>query len=194
MGHNGRLSFHALASSRELKVTRTAPLYYFESKVGLVAAVAEKGFNALTIRLRECLEKESGDWRSRLVELSATHARYALEQPQLYRAMHTAHLWRSVMKARTTHVRSRAFTWIRRAEASRDETFSVILDGVLRCVRSGQLEHDSPHSIARLLTVVVDGYLFQVLEEHVAADLPVEDHLQYVKHLVDPALPSFGNR
>jgi hypothetical protein len=33
-----------------------------------------------------------------------------------------------------------------------------------------------------------------VLEEHVAADLPVEDHVLYVKHLVDLALPGFGNR
>src|SRR5213596_1399865 len=45
------LSFTTLA--RDLKLTRTAPLHYFGSAIGLLAAIADKGFEELTVRLRE---------------------------------------------------------------------------------------------------------------------------------------------
>lgn len=126
------LSFSTVADG--LKLTRTAPIYYFGSRDGLLAAIAEYGFHELTSQLRQ--QREAGDGSERTVkQLALTYANYAFQPPELYRAMHASDLW----KAATTDARnqkrtdagaaSKAETWVRRATASRDATFCGILDG-----------------------------------------------------------------
>src|SRR5262245_24705955 len=46
-----KLTFDEVAGRLEL--TRSAPFYYFGNRVGLLAAIAQRGFERLTSRLRE---------------------------------------------------------------------------------------------------------------------------------------------
>jgi len=83
------LSFSMVAD--DLKVTRTAPLYYFGSRLGLLAAIAEYGFREVLAKLQQ--QREAGGGSDRPAKhLALSYAEYALENPELYRAMHASDL------------------------------------------------------------------------------------------------------
>jgi hypothetical protein len=51
--------------------------------------------------------------------------------------------------------------------------------------QAGGIRKSDPGRVARVLTTVVDGYLFQVLEERVGADLGTREHLSELRRLLD---------
>ena len=187
----GALSFRTLAE--DLEVTRTAPLYYFGTTVGLVAAVAEHGFSELTSGLRGVRESSEDS----LKDLALAYARFALLNPHLYRAMHTPELWQAVTEADDRQGRAyekataKAATWIQKAERSRHAAFrefqlaveSAEADGLLKEEPRGQ-----GGSSAHLLTCVVDGFLFHHFEEQVGAGISRKRLLKDLEFLLDRAL------
>lgn len=185
------LSFTTVAD--DLKLTRTAPIYYFGSRDGLLAAIAEHGFNELTSQLRK--RREGGDGSERTVkQLAVTYAGYAFQHPELYRAMHASDLW----KAATTDARkqtrtnegaaSKTETWIQRATHSRDSAFVEFLIAIHHAQFTGYLRKHPTGEIAHLVTSIVDGFLFHYFQAQVAIDLTSTARLAFLERLLDQAL------
>ncbi|MGZ3541110.1 MAG: TetR/AcrR family transcriptional regulator [Vulcanimicrobiaceae bacterium] len=86
-GGLGTLTLRELA--RRLGVTHAAPYAHFADKRALLEAVAEIGFNRLTVELQSARERASEPGAA-LVELARAYMRFATEQPELYRLMFAA--------------------------------------------------------------------------------------------------------
>ena len=177
------LNWRTLGALPELDVTGTAPLYYFGSKVGLLGAIAEKGFAELAARMR-AVRTAVTPGSDALVKVAVAHARFGLEHPRLYRAMHAAQLWH----APTIDAGTGRRNWTQAARQARDQAFAEWITAVGEAQAAGAVKRMPPAIAARILTAIVDGYVFQTFEEHVTPTQPLEEHLDDVAHLVDVTL------
>src|ERR1051326_7670913 len=195
------LSFRAVAD--DLKVTRTAPIYYFGSREGLLAAIAEQGFCELASRLRQ--QREAGDGSERtLKRLGLTYAAYAFQNAELYRVMHASDLWRAAIvrvpnkKRSDQEAAAKAKVWIEKAAGSRDAAFEEFVIAIRNAEAAGHLQREAPEDVAHLVTAIIDGFLFHHVQEHEATDLTTEALLKYVQKLLDLGLSglcvSIGSR
>jgi AcrR family transcriptional regulator len=194
------LTFSALAKYRTLRVTRTAPLYYFGSTVGLLAAIASFGFDELRNRLSEV--RRSGDASERTVKaLGLSYAAYAFQHEQLHRAMHASDLWRAASASQSSQKRvtktaaAKAQSWVQKAIDSRDAAFVEFVVAVSDAQKAGRLRNDEgerANGAANFITAVVDGFLFQHFEERVTENCTVEERLQRLGHFLDLALGGLG--
>jgi AcrR family transcriptional regulator len=166
-----------------LAKSATAPLYHFGTVEGLVGAVAEYGFNVLAKSLQNARSSSLDDPIERLNSLAQAHAKYGLENPQLYQAMHSASVWgRSKRSAKSS--RDKAGQWISRANKARDRAFDEYLTAV-----KGEAD-----SISHFVSVLVDGFLFQVREERVLEEKDTSEKLGYLKGLIEIAIDGLRAR
>jgi AcrR family transcriptional regulator len=187
----GALNFRTLAE--ELDVTRTAPLYYFGTTVGLIAAIAAYGLDELTSQLRRV--RESGG--DSLPRLALAYGKFALMNPNLYRAMHSPELWWATTDDETGARRAnqgaaeKAETWIQRAADLRRDAFREFELAVEDAIAGG-LAKEEPRgqkgASAHLLTTIVDGFLFHHFEERVGAGRSMKGLLADLEFLLDRAL------
>jgi AcrR family transcriptional regulator len=184
------LSFSAVAD--DVEVTRTAPLYYFGSRDGLLAAIAEYSFDELMNRLRE--QRAAGDESERTVKkLASTYADYAFRNPELYRVMHASDLWQAATvmhtpKRMTEASASKAEMWIQRAVRARNTGFREFISAIKAAQAAGRLrKEESPWDVAHVVTAIVDGFLFHYFQEYVARNLTLKARLAYVDKLLDLA-------
>jgi AcrR family transcriptional regulator len=177
-------------------VTRTAPLHYFGSTIGLLAAIATRGFDELRDQLSGV--RKAGDASERTVKaLGLAYAAYAFQNEHLYRAMHAADLWRAVTASQSSQKRGnktpspKAQNWIERAVASRDATFAEFVIAVTEAQEAGRLRNGVGNRTAdpaNFITAVVDGFLFQHFEERVTENCSPEERLQKLEHFLDLAI------
>jgi AcrR family transcriptional regulator len=177
------LNWRSLGARPELDITGTAPLYYFGSKAGLLGAVAEHGFGELATRLRK-VRTVTTPGTDALVRLSVAYAQFGLENPRLYQAIHAAQLWHSASADAGSSKRD----WIQAARDARDSAFAEFSEAVAEAQTAGALKRTPTGVAARALTALVDGFLFQSLEEHVDAMLALDERLAYVARLVNVLL------
>jgi AcrR family transcriptional regulator len=168
------LSFPRLAEWEGVDITATAPLHYFGSRVGLLGAIAERGFRDLAKRLTT-LERESSDSGAAVVQLAVAYAKYALNNRHLYRAIHEGSLWRAVTAPPTDRAAAKQRVWTTAAKEARNDAFDVFA----RAIRD---------TGARVVTCLVDGYLFQALEEQVDARHTIAKKLEDVERMVRVAV------
>jgi AcrR family transcriptional regulator len=173
------LNFRSLGARPELDITGTAPLYYFGSKVGLLGAVAEQGFGEVAARLRDVRSKATPGMDA-IVSVSIAYAQFGLENPRLYQAIHTAELWHSAVADTGASKRD----WVKAARDARDRAFVEFRRAVSEAQNAGALNRTPTDVAAQAMTALVDGYLFQALEENVDADHTLEKRLEYVARLV----------
>jgi AcrR family transcriptional regulator len=173
------LNFRSLGARPELDITGTAPLYYFGSKVGLLGAVAEQGFGEVAARLRDVRSKATPGMDA-IVSVSIAYAQFGLENPRLYQAIHTAELWHSAVADTGASQRD----WVKAARDARDRAFVEFRRAVSEAQNAGALNRTPTDVAAQAMTALVDGYLFQALEENVDADHTLEKRLEYVARLV----------
>jgi AcrR family transcriptional regulator len=178
-----RLSWRTLGALPELDVTGTAPLYYFKSKVGLLGAIAEQGFNEMAARLR-VVRAAATPGADALIKLAVECVRFGIENPHLYHAMHAAQLWHAPATDAVTGRRN----WTEAARRARDNVFGEFVTAVGDAQAAGALKPISRNIAARVLTAVIDGYLFQTLDENVGPARTLDEHLGYVAHLVQVTL------
>jgi AcrR family transcriptional regulator len=183
------LNWRALGARRELDITGTAPLYYFGSKIGLLGAVAEQGFEELSARLRS-VRAAATPGTDALVSLSVAYARFGLENRRLYHAIHAAQLWHSAGAETGASKRD----WIRAARDARDNAFAEFTKAVDEAHQAGALTSTPTDVAAQVLTALVDGYLFQSLEENVDAPQTLAERLAYVARLVTVTLTGLATR
>lgn len=85
-GELGTLSLREVA--RRAGVTPGAPYHHFKDKTSLLAAVAEEGFLALTVRMDAALAAVvASDARGRLAALARAYLTFARAHPSHYRVM-----------------------------------------------------------------------------------------------------------
>jgi AcrR family transcriptional regulator len=187
----GALSFRTLAA--ELDVTRTAPLYYFGTTVGLIAAIAAYGLDELTSELRRV--RESG--RDSLSGLALSYGKFALMNPHLYRAIHSPELWQATEDGDTVDGRAnpgameKAESWIRKAADARRAAFREFELAVEEAIAAGSVKEEprgQKGASAHLLTTIVDGFLFHHFEERVGSGSSRRTLLTDLEFLLDRAL------
>jgi Tetracyclin repressor-like, C-terminal domain len=119
-----------------------------------------------------------------LVKLAVECVRFGLENPHLYRAMHAAQLWHAPTIAGSTGRRN----WTQAARRARDNVFVEFVTAVGEAQAAGEIKSIAPNIAARVLTAVVDGYLFQTLDENAGPAKTPDEHLGCVAHLVEVTL------
>jgi AcrR family transcriptional regulator len=190
----GALNFRTLAEA--LRLTRTAPLYYFGTTVGLIAAVAGHGFDDLAERLRR-LRDSSQPSEQLLRDFALAYAEFALRRPHLYRAMHAPELWQvesdqteQLSRASETGL-EKARTWIQHANGARQAAFKEFELAVETTQAAGRVRADPQEQTgasAHLLAAIVDGFLFHHFAGHLGAGKAIGRLLTQLDVLVDRAL------
>jgi hypothetical protein len=122
---------------------------------------------------RACTESEH-------LTLSAVWRIFGLENPRLYQAIHTAELWHSAGADFGASKRD----WVKAARDARDRAFAEFHRAVSEAQKAGVLNRTPADVAAQAMTALVDGYLFQALEENVDADHTLDKRLEYVEDLV----------
>lgn len=190
----GALNFRTLAE--ELQLTRTAPLYYFGTTVGLIAAVAGHAFEDLATRLRDLHDPEEPS-DDLLRDFAMTYAEFALRRPHLYRAMHAPELWQAQSEQAGQPSRAneigldKARTWMQHADGARQAAFKEFELAVETTQAAGRVRADPQEQTgasAHLLTAIVDGFLFHHFAEHVGTRHAIDSLLARLDVLMDRAL------
>jgi AcrR family transcriptional regulator len=189
------LSFREIAKALSLR-SPAGPLYHYGTSTALLARVAEIQFDRLTAELDE----ERRTTGPRLLErIALRYADYALSNPHLYQAIHSPELWSAAVasdgnapvRGKPAGPKARELTAASIAEArkARNKAFEVFVRAVRQLIRSGELRRAcAPADVARMVTALVDGYLFQTFDENVAPDASAKERLEYIGELLDLAL------
>ena len=82
--------------------------------------------------------------------------------------------------------------WIQAARYARDKAFAEFSNVVQDAYDAGALASPPTDVDAQVLTALVDGYLFQSLEENVDSTLTLDQRLAYVARLVTVTLNGLG--
>ena len=172
------LSFRALAEKLEL--SPSAPLYYFGTFSGLLGAVASEAFTEIAGELRSVRSESTTD-DGNLAQLARCYVMWALQHAALYQAIHSADLWGSSsapiaagqgrQNPPSETARERAESWLEQAEGARNLAFYEFAQAAASLpITHGAAPTLDHNGVARLVTVIADGYLFQYLNEHVGRD------------------------
>ena len=180
-------------AAKGMKFSKTAPLHHFGSMTGLYASVGRRGFDLMADRLRELREKRAPT-RGLLKEMTLTYGVFGLEHPHVYRAMHWPSVWSGVAQLdqfgepRDGGPSPAEAPWLREVNSARDGAFLELLFAVQLGQASGSLRKRwETYAVARVLTSLVDGYLFQTLVERVDAPFEIlkNDLDQYIRMAID---------
>jgi AcrR family transcriptional regulator len=101
--------------ARGARVTHAAPYHHFRKKDDLLAAVAERGFDALTARM---LAARGRNARVRLQAICEAYVAFAIERPARFR----------VMFGRSLAAKKKAYPGLR---AAAERCFRVLLDATV---------------------------------------------------------------
>jgi AcrR family transcriptional regulator len=143
-----KLTMRAL--SKQVGVSRTAPYRHFENKEALLLAIAEEGFNELTIRYQKINRDTSLDSLSRLQNIGLAYIEYAIKNPGAFRLMFGQEI--------TQHQRSEKLC------SDARETFSEYLAAV-KALQDEKNITISDHSIlANYLWSIVHGLAVLLLD------------------------------
>jgi AcrR family transcriptional regulator len=80
-----KLTMRSLSS--KVGVSRTAPYRHFDNKDALLLAIAEQGFNELTIQYRKIIHDQSLDSFSKLRNIGLAYIEFAINNPGAFRLM-----------------------------------------------------------------------------------------------------------
>jgi AcrR family transcriptional regulator len=168
------LSFRALAA--ELQVSHSAPLHHFGTIAGLLGSVAAEAFAELASELKNEREtREPSD--ETLARLAHGYASWARDNANLYQAIHSPALWNAVQGAYAPtqgrqnppgqSARDRAMPLIEDASNAREMAFAEFVQAAKSDPSLSKQSKPAPRpgEVARMVTTLVDGYLFQLFNE-----------------------------
>jgi AcrR family transcriptional regulator len=175
--------------AKEAGVYYTAVQHHFGATEGLLAAVAAKGFDELGQRLASA-RTNGGSPLPRSWRACLAHAEFGLEDPARYHALHDRRLWEF---ARLPATKSKERDLVEIAIAERGLAFDEYVAAVEEDQKSGRITQSrSADAIAHFLSMLVDGYLFQVTDEQVNAQLPKQEQLEYLGQMLELATQGLG--
>ena len=192
------LSFRALANDSRLGVSRGTPLYIFGTTAGLLAAVAADVFHELAERLKPEANVRAPSVRM-LERMARQHVTFALERPNLYQAIHSPELWTATtadykpnpgrQKPPGKAAQEKARHWIEQAVAARNSAFTEYETAVKALIAAGRIRRSSNSArVARMVTALIDGYLFQLFHEQVGVEGTRAEQIDFALGLVRLAL------
>jgi len=91
----GFQAFSLRKLSDQLGVSRTALYHHFENKNDLLAAIAEQGYESLSMQLAEIMGVQNISLMDRLEHFTVSYVRFALTHQTEYELMFGHELWRS---------------------------------------------------------------------------------------------------
>lgn len=106
-----------------------------------------------------------------LIQVALAHLRFGLDHPNLYLAMHEPRLWEQIAliqeNPRSAEIHEKTRPYLQRVFVAREKGFQEYLRAV-DANHSGLASSDVEQRwrLARLVAVIIDGYLFQVNCEH----------------------------
>lgn len=142
--------------AKAARVSHGAPYHHFESREALLAAVGERGFDALTAAMRAA---RGASARERLVGICEAYVSFAVAHPAVFRLMFGPLL-----------AQPRAHAGLRRAA---ERCFAVLVEAAGELSTSGRMEVAlSGWSLAHGLShLAIDGVLEGVAGRRPAAEL-----------------------
>lgn len=149
---------------RSAGVSRTAPYHYFPDKAALLFKVGELGFR----RLGERIVREIGDAPLSLQQLRLGlrgYVFFALEEEHFFRLMFANVLRRDVLLTQSDQGPALLFS----SEAAQ-QTFSLLLDGILRLQREGMLRPGDPGLLLNVLWAYTHGVAVLALDRNLKHD------------------------
>ena len=160
-------------------VSYGAPVARFGDELGLLAAVAERGFRLLEKDLATALPistppRPSATLRASAVNsLGLRYVEFALTRRHLHRAMHHPDLRarfpvRQSMSPSIARRDGRSALWRSRAVAARDACFARFVTAVVADQVAGRIGEGSPGELARVVTALADGFILQTSDESVS--------------------------
>jgi AcrR family transcriptional regulator len=185
------------------RVSYGAPVARFGDELGLLAAVAERGFRQLERELAP--DPTNGDSprpsatlrASAVKSLGLRYVEFALTRRHLHRAMHHPDLWarspaRKPASPSIARRDAKSAGWRARAAAARDACFARFVTAVIAGQVEGTVADGSPGMIARVVTALADGYILQTSDESVDSDAGLERQLAVADRLFDWAEKGLG--
>jgi len=184
------LSFRKVASDPELKLSYGAPLHYYGTNAGMIGAVASDVFRELASGLR--LQRLAAPpTLNTLVALARCLAVFAIGRQRLYQAAHSRELWNAVLAAGELdqaespggNAKDRSIPWLKGVADSRDQAFEEFVIAARDALAQAPAHSPASHEdLARMVTALVDGYLFQLWNELAEPEQsPVEDITRLVQ-------------
>ena len=193
------LSFRKLADGMKPKLSHSAPLHHFGAISGLLGAIAGEVFAELADELRAKRESQPAG-KETLIAMARHLAAFSLANPSLYQAIHSPVLWEALdeLKAPT---RGRSITasalarqrardrWVEQAFHAREAAFHEFVQAASDLLQTAETrEEHFEWRIARMVTTLVDGYLFQYLNEKVTDGNSKDEAIEVLCDLVELAL------
>jgi len=149
-----KLTMRAL--SNQVGVSRTAPYRHFENKDALLLAIAEEGFNELTIQYRKINRDKSLDSLSKLQNIGLAYIEFAINNQGAFRLMFGQEITQQQRSAKLFSDASETFNeYLKAVKAFQDEMDITINDYSI-------LANYSWAAVHGLATLLIDGQI-QVL-------------------------------
>jgi AcrR family transcriptional regulator len=127
--------------ARRAGVSHNAPYRHFRGKDGLLAAIAEDGFNRLTAKMQEAVSR-GGSPLDRLQMAGIAYVQFGLDRPEQLDVMFSVELDPDTDPS---------------AKKAADASFESLLALVVDCQRDGFLARYEPHTAARIAWAHVHG-------------------------------------
>lgn len=144
----GSLSLREIA--RRVGVSHAAPYRHFADKDALLAAVAEEGFELLTITLKEAMQQVSSPLKQ-VQACGVAYVCYALAHPSHYRIMFGAYGASSAQQYPTL------------ADAA-IQAFMVLVDGIIAGQQAGMIRSEDPKQLARAAWSLMHGLAMLIID------------------------------
>lgn len=144
----GSLSLREVA--RRVGVSHAAPYRHFADKDALLAAVAEEGFELLSITLKEAMQQASSDPLKQVQACGVAYVRYALAHPSHYRIMFGAY------GATAQHYPTLADAAM--------QAFMVLVNSIIAGQKAGMIRSEDPKQLATAAWSLVHGLAMLIID------------------------------
>ena len=122
-------------------VSHNAPYMHFRDKDAVLAAIAEEGFNLLTIEVESAIAKADKSARQQLIAASETYVRFALDRADRLQVM-----FRPIEVEKYPKL-------LEVAQASLNRLFEIVKAGQ----EKGELRSGDPHEMTKAIWTMVHG-------------------------------------
>lgn len=152
--------------AKVLKLSHNAPIYYFGSADGLLAAVASAGFD----RLEEQLTRPPlpGDGIARVHELVRRYVRFGVLHEHLYRAMFHRRL--APLLEGTLPLHANAQRLVEGLSAKKHTAYRILVESLVLLDKAKQLRAGHPEELALALAALAHGIVGEFIDEGLWSD------------------------
>lgn len=142
--------------ARQAGVSHTAPYRHFADKDGLLAAVAEQGFNGLTQALTLAIAPNQANPITKLEVCGIAYVEYAIAYPSHYRVMFGAHRGE---KDRFPQL-----------EKASEESFGILVNILSEGQAVGIFRAGMPQQLAKVVWSLMHGLVMLLIDKQITTE------------------------